>query len=188
MSALEPMIGERTMRLHYEEILLSFIDRLNILLDAEPHLRKLPPLALLSSQKLPRRDAEEIRYTAGAVYAHTLYFRSMRPYIGGEPSLPREIAEGLARDIGSFGSLAYSISSAAYAMREAGFLWLLHDRHRDRYLICPRSGYDIPDPMRYAPILCIDLFEHAYLFDVGARKEDAVRGYLALAAWRISEE
>lgn len=184
--ALYPAFCAGTLEVHYGQIYRAHKDALTILRASYPEISTLSVRELLLCRRLPRRDADGILWHAGAVYAHELYFSSLAPPCGGYPCPKRELTETLSRDIGSPGELAYRLCEAASSMRGVGFVYLLRDVG-GRLVIRSYRDYDCPSLARETPLFCIDLWEHAYFSDHGARPEKAVDAFLSVLSWKQVE-
>ena len=81
--ALEPFIDEKTMHLHHDRHLQTYIDNLNGLLRDCPALQCLPLEKLLTSPcHIPASLAVPVRNNAGGVYNHRFFFAGMAPPSG----------------------------------------------------------------------------------------------------------
>jgi Fe-Mn family superoxide dismutase len=185
--ALYPAFCSGTLEVHHGQIFRAHQDALTILRASYPEIASLSARELLMRRNLPRRDAEGILWHAGAVYAHGLYFSSLAPPSGGYPQPKGELSLMLSRDIGSLGELVYRLCEAASSMRGVGFLYLLRDAG-GRLAIRSLRDYDCPSLHRERPLFCIDLWEHAYFSDHGARPEKAVDAFLSVLCWDTVEK
>lgn len=83
-NALEPYIDEKTMRLHHDRHLQTYIDNLNKLMDENPALQQFSLEELLTRWcRLPQHLQIPVRNNAGGVFNHRFYFNSMK-----EPAPP----------------------------------------------------------------------------------------------------
>ena len=73
MDALSPEISGYTMLFHFEGIYAGYIEKLNALIENDSRLKNVPLEKLLGS------SSEKIRYYAGAVYVHRMYFSGLSP-------------------------------------------------------------------------------------------------------------
>lgn len=84
--ALEPFIDEKTMELHHDRHLQTYIDNLNAILENNPGLQGLPLDQLIYySGRLPAGLRTEVRNNAGGVYNHRFFFEGMTPGAAGTP-------------------------------------------------------------------------------------------------------
>ena len=78
--ALEPYIDEKTMQLHHERHLKTYIDNLNSILKKSPQFQTLTLEQLIhTTRQVPERDCIAIARNAGGVYNHQFFFNGMCP-------------------------------------------------------------------------------------------------------------
>ena len=78
--ALEPYIDEKTMQLHHERHLKTYIDNLNSILKKYPQFQTLTLEQLIhTTRQVPERDCIAIARNAGGVYNHQFFFNGMCP-------------------------------------------------------------------------------------------------------------
>ena len=180
-----PAFSAASVELH-REIVQTHADALRILSDGmPPRLAKTPEAILCCRHRIGRDDAL-LRWHAGALYAHTLYFSSMKPYTGGYPCPGERLRRELMRDVGSYAELGYRLKEAAVGMLGAGFVYLVRTRAGTLAVRAYRE-YDTPIPYGEIPLLCVDLWEHAYLSDHGVSRERAVDAFLSVTDWGRAE-
>ena len=185
--ALFPAYGASAVSLHHGRIFSSHVDALRLVLDGYPSLRERQLRELLYARGASPRDAEEIRWHAGAVLAHSLYFDSMRPYMGGCPEPMGKLRDIIRQEIGSYAELCYRFREAALSLRGAGFLYLvLTERGRLRLLALRDTEF--PSKAEGEPLLCMDLWEHAYFIDYADNRASAVDAFLSVASWDAAEQ
>ncbi len=185
--ALAPAYSGGALCVHHDRILGAHIDSLNILLDGRPTLQGRSASDLLLTSRLPLADADEIRWHAGAICAHTLYFRSMCPPSGGYPIPHGRLAELLLRDVGSYAEFCYRFRRAALSLAGAGFLYLVQELSSGRIRLLTCRDYGVPSRARYKPLLCADLWEHAYFSDYAEDRALAVDAFLSVVNWKEAE-
>lgn len=186
--ALFPAYGGGAISVHHDRIFGAHIDSLNILLDGRESLKAKTVSELLFTARLPPADASEIRWHAGAVFAHTLYFRSMCQPSGGYPVPSGRLAELLARDIGSYAEFCYQFRTMALSLAGAGFLYLVEERASGRVCLKICRDYEVPSPARYRLLLCTDLWEHAYFSDYAEDRAKATDVFLSVVNWKEAEK
>ena len=78
--ALEPYIDEKTMHLHHDRHLQTYIDNLNAIIRERPELQTWTLEGLLQlSDFLPKDIRQPIINNAGGVYNHRFFFEGMAP-------------------------------------------------------------------------------------------------------------
>ncbi len=155
-SALEPYIDEKTMRLHHDRHLQTYIDNLNKAIEKEPRLKLMPLKQLIAyADKLPKPLQDEIRNNAGGVYNHRFYFDQLANPTGGVSSV---VLKEIEKSFGTFETLKSELKDAALSVFGSGYAWLIADKNELK--ITTTTNQDVP--MCRCPLLNIDVWEHAY--------------------------
>ena len=78
--ALEPYMDEKTMQLHHDRHLKTYIDNLNSILKKYPQFQTLTLEQLVcTTGQMPGKDCVAIARNAGGVYNHRFFFNGMCP-------------------------------------------------------------------------------------------------------------
>ena len=110
--ALEPYIDEKTMHLHHDKHLQTYIDNLNKVLDAHPELQSLSLTELLKYlSRMPADVQQPIRNNGGGVYNHRFYFALLTNPSEGEAV--GHLGEAITRTFGSFQNFKDQFKQAA---------------------------------------------------------------------------
>lgn len=157
--ALEPFIDEKTMHLHHDRHLQTYIDNLNRLLEENPALQRYSLEQLLSVwRRLPCHLRIPVRNNAGGVYNHRFYFDGL-----SEPGVSRpapRLFQEMTRQFGSPENFKTQFKDAALSVFGSGYAWLLSDRGTLK--IVTSANQDTPWGGALTPVLNIDVWEHAY--------------------------
>ncbi len=125
--------------------------------------------------------------TASAVYCHELYFRYILSH-NTYPSLPHgDISKLLSRNFGSTGNFFYLVRTLAAGSQTPGFLWLYRKNtlSKDKRILglARLPLYSLPDMSAVTPVMCIDLWEHAYIDNWGCDISGYADAYLRQTDW-----
>jgi Fe-Mn family superoxide dismutase len=93
-NALEPHIDEQTMRLHHDKHHQAYVDKANDALSGTDLDGKPVEEALQNLSSLPEDKQTPFRNNGGGHANHSLFWESMSPDGGGEPS--GELAEAIS--------------------------------------------------------------------------------------------
>jgi Fe-Mn family superoxide dismutase len=175
-NALEPVIGRETVHAHDREHHLGHLDELRSLIAGEPESK-------LELDDPVRVSEGAVFDCAAEIWNHDFYWRSLKPG-GSRPS--RAFARLIEQDFGSFDKLREQFLSAGASHLGSGWIWL----------VLGGAGLEVLDThdaacalnVRGVPLLCVDLWEHAYYLD---RRSDRA-GYLeatfdGLLNWNFAE-
>ena len=180
--ALEPTIGREIMQLHHGKHHQTYVDKLNAAVENESDVkgRSLEDL-LTNLSSLPDSCRMAVRNNGGGHYNHSMFWQMMTPNGGGEPS--GEVATGLAEKYGSFQAFVDEFSAQALGVFGSGWAWLLPDLS-----IVTTANQDNPIMEgRPAPILGLDVWEHAYYLDYKNVRADYVKAWWGVVNWKFVE-
>lgn len=183
-NALEPFIDEKTMHLHHDRHLQTYIDNLNKLIEENPFLQQFSLEELLSFWcRFPRRLWAPVRNNAGGVFNHRFFFDSMT-----EPETP-SCAPHLFREIcsqfGSLESFKAQFKEAALSVFGSGYAWLVLSR--GRLLITTSANQNTPSSHALQPLLAIDVWEHAYYLKHYNMRSAYIDDWFHVVNWHKAE-
>ena len=184
MNGLEPHIDTRTMQMHYERFYGTYVDNLNKHLEGRiptPDVSLEDILKTTDGQE-PQFDPET-RAMASAVFNHEFFFSSMRPssrqiVIG----LSGKLIQAINRDFGSFYEMQAKFINATTSIVGSGFVWLCQYPNK-KLAIVPTTNNETPLTMGLKPLLCLDVWEHAYVLKYMENKEAYAREFFSVIDW-----
>lgn len=180
-NALEPFIDEKTMRLHHDKHLQTYIDNLNDTLKNYPELQNLTLLQLLvNGDSLPPSIRTSIRNNAGGVYNHQFYFSNMINPARQQPENP--LASYIVWAYGSFEAFQKQFTAAALKVFGSGYAWLVVNRG-GHLTIVTTPNQDTPLPQGLCPILNLDVWEHAYYLKHYNVRADYIKDWFQVINW-----
>lgn len=178
--ALEPHIDARTMEIHHSKHHNGYTTNLN---------------NAISGTDLEGKSIEDIlinldlnngavRNNGGGYYNHNLFWTVMSPNGGGNPT--GELAAAIDTAFGSFEAFKTEFSKAAATRFGSGWAWLCV--HKGGKLeVCSSANQDNPLMPGIgcggAPILALDVWEHAYYLNYQNRRPDYVEAFFNVIDW-----
>ncbi len=158
--ALEPYIDAKTMHLHHDRHLQTYVNHLNEVLLPHPVLHDKPLTFLLTHPTLlPCGIQIPIKNNAGGVYNHIFYFSGLTPDV--DTPVPQPLSAFLTESFGSVEKFKEKFKSAALSVFGSGYAWLIAEPS-GRLCIFVTKNQDTPLPAGFFPLLNIDVWEHAY--------------------------
>src|SRR3954454_4378376 len=124
-NALEPHIDEETMRVHHDKHHQAYVDKANAALEGTEWADKSIEEVLQSLDSLPSDKQGPVRNNGGGHYNHALFWESMSPDGGGEPS--GDLAEAINTKFGSFDDFKSAFKEAGIGQFGSGWAWLVSD-------------------------------------------------------------
>ena len=177
--ALEPNIDAKTMEIHYGKHHNGYTNNLNNIISGTDNEGKSIE-DILNSLDLENKG---LRNNGGGYYNHNLFWEIMGPNGGGDPS--GEISESINSNFGSFENFKDEFSKAAATRFGSGWAWLC--AHTDGKLeICSTANQDnpiMPNGCGGVPVLCLDVWEHAYYLNYQNRRPDYINAFFNVINW-----
>lgn len=176
-------ISADIMKLHHDKHHQAYVDKLNKAIDSAPALRERPLESLLTDlSSLPEAVQTAVRNNGGGHYNHSLFWQWMSPDGGGEPK--GELAEKLAEKYGSYQGFVDEFTAKSLAVFGSGWAWLQPDLS---IVTTPNQDVPIMQGME-APLLGLDVWEHAYYLDYKNKRDDYVKAWWNVVNWDFVEE
>ncbi len=177
--ALEPHIDAKTMEIHYGKHHNGYTNNLNNAISGT-ELENNTIEEILKSLDL---DNMALRNNAGGFFNHNLFWKIMGPNSGGNPS--GEIEEAINSNFDSLENFKENFKKAAATRFGSGWAWLcVHDN--GKLEICSTPNQDnplMPIGCGGNPILCLDVWEHAYYLNYQNRRPDYIEAFFNLINW-----
>ncbi|MBQ8970716.1 MAG: superoxide dismutase, partial [Lachnospiraceae bacterium] len=115
-------------------------------------------------------------------YNHNLYFMTLSPDGGGEPT--GILAEKIDQAFGSFESFKEKISALALSQFGSGWAWLSVDK-KGELVLSQSLNQDNPISQKTGntPIFTIDVWEHAYYLKYKNLRADYIKALFNIVDW-----
>ena len=181
--ALGSYISKDIMQLHHSKHHQAYVDKLNAAIDQAPALRERPLESLLTDlDNLPEAVNAAVRNHGGGHYNHSLFWQWMSPDGGGEPT--GELAAAIVAQYGSFQAFVDEFTAKSLGVFGSGWAWLQPNME-----IITTPNQDTPIMQGYdAPLLGLDVWEHAYYLDYKNKRDDYVKAWWNVVNWRAVED
>ena len=182
--ALEPWIDEETMHIHHDKHHAAYVDNLNKLLDGKEDLLKMDINELLKNlDKVPEDIRQKVINNAGGHANHSLFWTFMTPKSLGGPS--GKLLEAINKTFESVDSFKEKFSQTGIGRFGSGWAWLVKDVRELK--IMDTSNQDSPLSKGLTPILCLDVWEHAYYLKYQNKRADYINAWWNVVNWKEVE-
>ena len=180
--ALEPNIDARTMEIHHSKHHNGYTNNLNNAISGTDLEGKTIEEICKSDNLSPA-----VRNNGGGYYNHCLFWELLSPNGGGNPD--GAIADAITNQFGTFNNFKDEFSKSAATRFGSGWAWLCV---KDGGLcVCSTANQDNPlmnDSCGGTPILCLDVWEHAYYLNYQNRRPDYINAFFNLINWNKVNE
>lgn len=176
--ALAPQLSEETLRYHHDKHYAGYVAKLNeLILDTPYEGQPLEDIILAADGAVYNNAAQ--------AWNHAFYFEQLSPDPQRMPT--GALADAVVRTFGSVDALRERMNREAVGLFGSGWVWLAADRQGDLVIV---SGPNAGNPLRQGlvPLLCIDVWEHAYYIDYRNRRADAVAALWDRIDWKTVGE
>ncbi len=179
--ALEPHIDARTMEIHHDKHHQAYVDKVNDAI-AGTDLDGKPIEEILGAlDQVPDDKRGPVRNNGGGHYNHGLFWESMSPDGGGEPD--GELKAAIDAAFGSFGDFQAKVKAAGIGQFGSGWAWLIHDG--SGLAVVSTANQDNPISSGQAPLLGVDVWEHAYYLNYQNRRPDYLDAWWNTVNWAV---
>jgi Fe-Mn family superoxide dismutase len=177
--ALEPHIDARTMEIHHDKHHAAYVTNLNAALEGTPYAEQSLDTILTSLDSIPEDKRMAVRNNGGGHANHTLFWEIMGPNGGGDPS--GDLADAIADAFGGVSELKAAVNDAGVKRFGSGWTWLVWDGTGLEVKSTPNQDTPVMDGR--APILGIDVWEHAYYLNYQNRRPDYLEAWWNVVDW-----
>ncbi len=186
-AALEPFIDALTMEIHYTKHAAAYAKNLADACVAEKvdtNATNLSDLLKNISQYSPK-----MRNNAGGHFNHELFWQLMKPAPATAPT--GALAEAITKTFGSFDAFKTALGDAAKARFGSGWAWLVVKTDGSLAVSStPNQDNPLMDiaETKGAPILGLDVWEHAYYLKYQNKRPDYINAWWNLVNWEFVQK
>jgi Fe-Mn family superoxide dismutase len=179
-NVLEPYIDTMTMEIHHGRHHKAYVDNLNKALENQAALASKPIAQLLREiNQVPEAIRQAVINNGGGHANHTMFWEIMAPKAGGQPSGP--LADDIKAAFGDFAAIQAQLKDAGVKRFGSGWAWLvLAD---GKLKIVSSANQDSPYMTGQAPILGVDVWEHAYYLKYQNKRPDYIDAWWHVVNW-----
>lgn len=158
--ALEPCIDTKTMCLHHDRHLQTYVNNLNNTIKNCPELQDWSLEKLLCNSDCLKDEVRiPIKHNGGGVYNHIFYFNGMS---ANETRFQAGMLYyAIVFDFNSVDNFYNEFKEKALSVFGSGYAWVVVNKSR-KLQIMTTANQDTPIVQCLCPILTIDVWEHAY--------------------------
>lgn len=176
--ALEPHIDARTMEIHHGKHHNAYVTNLNnAIAGTDLEGKSLEDLMKVAGSNTA------VRNNGGGHWNHSLFWQILSPKGGGAPT--GELAAAIDAKFGSFDAFKETFNKAATTRFGSGWAWLVVTENGLAVSSTPNQDNPLMDvaEIKGAPILGLDVWEHAYYLHYQNRRPDYIGAFWNLINW-----
>jgi len=184
-NALEPHIDQMTMEIHHGKHHQAYVDNLNKALAGTDYENKSIDELMATMSTLPMA----VRNNGGGHFNHSLFWQLLSPNGGGQPT--GKIADAIEKELGGLDKFKADFANAGMTRFGSGWAWLCVKADHS-LCVCTSPNQDNPtmdlSECKGTPILCVDVWEHAYYLHYQNRRADYLAAFWNVVNWAEVEK
>jgi Fe-Mn family superoxide dismutase len=176
--ALEPYIDARTMEIHHTKHHQTYVDKLNAALEKYPALQEASVQELVSAlDTVPEAIRTAVRNHGGGHANHSFFWPLLK-----RDAVPKgEVVDAISRQWGGLDQFRTEFTSAAALLFGSGWTWLVWNGTALEITTTPNQ--DSPLSREQAPVLGLDVWEHAYYLRYQNRRPEYIEAFFNVINW-----
>ena len=177
LDALAPVMSADTLNYHYGKHLQTYLDNVNRMIEGTP-------FADMKLKDMITKAQGALYNNAAQAFNHIIFFKQLTPT---PTTISPLLTQALVARFGSVDDFKSEFSNAATTLFGSGWVWLALDANNVLQIVPePNAGNPITRNMR--PLMCIDVWEHAYYLDYQNRRGDYIKNFWNLVNWDYIEK
>ena len=187
-NALEPVIDATTMEIHHGKHHNAYVTNLHKAIEGKSDLASKSLEELIGNLSVvPQEIRTAVRNNGGGHFNHSLFWPCMSsPGKGGGGNPSGALAQAIDRDLSGFDKFKETFSNAAATRFGSGWAWL--GVKGGKLVVCSTPNQDNPimkgvAECDCAPILGLDVWEHAYYLKYQNRRPDYIKAFWGVVNW-----
>jgi Fe-Mn family superoxide dismutase len=178
--ALEPHIDSQTMQIHHDKHHQAYVDNLNKAIAGTEHENKSLEELIASAGKI----SLAVRNNGGGHWNHSFFWEILSS--DGEKKPTGKLAEAINSTFGSLETLQEKINAAGATRFGSGWAWLIVKDGKLEVTSTPNQDNPLMDvaEVKGAPILGIDVWEHAYYLKYQNKRPDYLKAIWNVIDWK----
>jgi Fe-Mn family superoxide dismutase len=175
--ALAPALSSEAIEYHYGKHTKTYFENVNRL-STDTNYEG------MTLEQMVRHSEGELYHNAAQAWNHVFYFAALAPHGQNAPS--GRLLRAIERDFETVDRLKREMVEKGVKLFGSGWVWLTKDA-KGKLLVTPMPNADNPLRAHQKPLLCFDVWEHAYYIDYRNRRADALWALWNVVDWRIVE-
>ena len=177
LDALAPIMSADTLNYHYGKHLQTYLDNVNRMIEGTP-------FADMKLKDMITKAQGALYNNAAQAFNHIIFFKQLTPT---PTTISPLLTQALVARFDSVDAFKSEFSNAATTLFGSGWVWLALDANNVLQIVPePNAGNPITRNMR--PLMCIDVWEHAYYLDYQNRRGDYIKNFWNLVNWDYIEK
>ena len=177
-NALEPIMSEQTINFHFGKHYNAYVANCN-------NLKKGTEFEDKSLEEIIIGSDGGLFNNAAQVKNHEMFFLSLseKP----TTTVHGKFAEQIDHCFGSFDNLKQELTIKSSRLFGSGWVWLVLKSNQELEVVQGSNAF-CPLSAEMTPLMCIDVWEHAYYLDYQNRRPDFLTELFKIVDWSIIQQ
>lgn len=180
--ALEPHIDKETMEIHHDKHHNTYVTKLNSAVEGTDLESKSIEEIIANLDSVPENIQTAVRNNGGGHLNHSLFWEFLTPNSEEKGTVVDKIKE----QWGSLDEFKKEFADKAAGRFGSGWAWLVVNNGKLEIVTTPNQ--DNPLTEGKTPILCIDVWEHAYYLKYQNKRPDYISAFWNVTNWEKVDE
>lgn len=177
--ALEPYIDTETMTIHHDKHHATYVANVNAALEKHPEIGEDLEALLADVDSIPADIRQAVINNGGGHLNHALFWELLSP----EKQEPKaQVLAAIEDAFGSFDEFKAAFTQAATTRFGSGWAWLVVNEN-GKLEVLSTANQDTPISQGKAPILALDVWEHAYYLKYRNVRPDYIKAFFDVINW-----
>lgn len=177
--ALEPYIDTETMTIHHDKHHATYVANVNAALEKHPEIGEDLEALLVDVDSIPADIRQAVINNGGGHLNHALFWELLSPE-KQEPTA--QVLAAIEEAFGSFDEFKAVFTQAATTRFGSGWAWLVVNEN-GKLEVLSTANQDTPISQGKAPILALDVWEHAYYLKYRNVRPDYIKAFFDVINW-----
>lgn len=177
--ALEPYIDTETMTIHHDKHHATYVANVNAALEKHPEIGEDLEALLADVDSIPSDIRQAVINNGGGHLNHALFWELLSPE-KQEPTA--QVLAAIEEAFGSFDEFKAAFTQAATTRFGSGWAWLVVNEN-GKLEVLSTANQDTPISQGKAPILALDVWEHAYYLKYRNVRPDYIKAFFDVINW-----
>ncbi len=177
--ALEPYIDTETMTIHHDKHHATYVANVNAALEKHPEIGEDLETLLADVDSIPADIRQAVINNGGGHLNHALFWELLSPE-KQEPTA--QVLAAIEEAFGSFDEFKATFTQAATTRFGSGWAWLVVNEN-GKLEVLSTANQDTPISQGKAPILALDVWEHAYYLKYRNVRPDYIKAFFDVINW-----
>lgn len=177
--ALEPYIDTETMTIHHDKHHATYVANVNAALEKHPEIGEDLEALLSDVDSIPADIRQAVINNGGGHLNHALFWE----LLSSEKQEPTaQVFAAIEEAFGSFDEFKAAFTQAATTRFGSGWAWLVVNEN-GKLEVLSTANQDTPISQGKAPILALDVWEHAYYLKYRNVRPDYIKAFFDVINW-----